>query len=49
MKWNNENCVVVEWKKSVKTQYAPAANNARLVTAQVAFMLTFLMVDIWYY
>ncbi|XP_068584190.1 inactive pancreatic lipase-related protein 1-like [Cebidichthys violaceus] len=43
MKWDNVNCIVVEWKKGVKTQYAQAANNARLVAAQVASMITFLM------
>ncbi|KAM8858851.1 inactive pancreatic lipase-related protein 1-like isoform 1-T2 [Spinachia spinachia] len=43
LKWNNDNCVVVEWKKGVKAQYSQAANNARVVAAQVASMLTFLM------
>ncbi|XP_068183923.1 inactive pancreatic lipase-related protein 1-like [Antennarius striatus] len=37
------NCVAVEWKKGVKTHYAQAANNARVVAAQVASMITFLM------
>ncbi|KAF7667867.1 hypothetical protein LDENG_00040810 [Lucifuga dentata] len=41
--WENVNCIAVEWKKGVKTQYAQAANNARVVDAQVAFMITFLM------
>ncbi|XP_068597768.1 inactive pancreatic lipase-related protein 1-like [Brachionichthys hirsutus] len=36
------NCVAVEWKKGVKTRYAQAANNARVVAAQVASMITFL-------
>nr|XP_054590367.1 inactive pancreatic lipase-related protein 1 [Nothobranchius furzeri] len=40
----NVNCIAVEWKKGVKTRYAQAANNARVVAAQVAFMITFLMV-----
>uniref|UniRef100_A0A3Q3AZ68 Triacylglycerol lipase n=1 Tax=Kryptolebias marmoratus TaxID=37003 RepID=A0A3Q3AZ68_KRYMA len=39
----NVNCIVVEWKKGVRTRYAQAANNARVVAAQVAFMITFLM------
>ncbi|XP_039996060.1 inactive pancreatic lipase-related protein 1-like isoform X1 [Xiphias gladius] len=39
----NVNCIAVEWKKGVKTQYAQAANNARVVAAQVASMITFLM------
>lgn len=44
VKRENVNCVAVEWKKGVKTQYAKAANNARVVAAQVAAMITFLMV-----
>nr|BAO01446.1 pancreatic lipase [Thunnus orientalis] len=43
MKWENVNCIAVEWKKGVKTQYAQAANNARVVAAQVESMITFLM------
>ncbi|XP_029306006.1 inactive pancreatic lipase-related protein 1-like [Cottoperca gobio] len=43
LKWENVNCIAVEWKKGVKTQYAQAANNARVVSAQVASMITFLM------
>lgn len=39
------NCVAVEWKKGVKTPYAQAANNVRVVAAQVAAMITFLMVN----
>ncbi|KAM9847480.1 inactive pancreatic lipase-related protein 1-like [Aulostomus maculatus] len=39
----NVNCIAVEWKKGVQTQYAQAANNARVVAAQVASMITFLM------
>ncbi|XP_037543855.1 inactive pancreatic lipase-related protein 1 [Nematolebias whitei] len=39
----NVNCIAVEWKKGVKTRYAQAANNARVVAAQVASMITFLM------
>nr|XP_046258815.1 inactive pancreatic lipase-related protein 1-like isoform X2 [Scatophagus argus] len=39
----NVNCIAVEWKKGVKTQYAQAANNARVVAAQVLSMITFLM------
>lgn len=39
------NCIAVEWKKGVKTQYAKAANNVRVVAAQVAAMITFLMVN----
>ncbi|XP_070772224.1 inactive pancreatic lipase-related protein 1-like [Enoplosus armatus] len=41
--WENVNCIAVEWKKGVKTPYAQAANNARVVSAQVASMITFLM------
>nr|XP_033965025.1 LOW QUALITY PROTEIN: inactive pancreatic lipase-related protein 1-like [Pseudochaenichthys georgianus] len=40
--WENVNCVAVEWKKGVRTQYVQAANNARVVSAQVASMITFL-------
>ncbi|XP_040906020.1 inactive pancreatic lipase-related protein 1-like [Toxotes jaculatrix] len=43
LKWENVNCIAVEWKKGVKTQYAQAANNARVVAAQVVSMITFLM------
>ena len=46
LKWENVNCIAVEWKKGVKTQYAQAANNARVVAAQVASMIKFLMVNI---
>lgn len=37
------NCIAVEWTSGVKTQYAVAANNVRVVAAQVASMITFLM------
>lgn len=40
----NVNCVAVEWKKGVKTQYAVAVNNVRVVAAQVASMINFLTV-----
>ncbi|XP_061819855.1 inactive pancreatic lipase-related protein 1-like [Nerophis lumbriciformis] len=43
LKWENINCIAVEWKKGIKCQYAQAANNGRVVAAQVASMLTFLM------
>lgn len=43
--WENVNCIAVEWKKGVKTQYAQAANNARVVGSQVAHMTAFLMVS----
>nr|XP_057912666.1 inactive pancreatic lipase-related protein 1-like [Doryrhamphus excisus]XP_057912667.1 inactive pancreatic lipase-related protein 1-like [Doryrhamphus excisus] len=43
VKKENVNCIAVEWKKGVRTQYAQAANNGRVVAAQVASMLTFLM------
>lgn len=45
----NVNCIAVEWKKGVKTQYAIAANNFRVVASQVASMITFLMVNIALY
>ncbi|CAJ1057652.1 inactive pancreatic lipase-related protein 1-like [Xyrichtys novacula] len=41
--WENVNCVAVAWTKGVKTQYAQAANNARVVAVQVANMISFLM------
>lgn len=44
VKRESVNCIAVEWKKGVKTRYAQAANNIRVVAAQVAAMLTFLMV-----
>ncbi|XP_029687869.1 inactive pancreatic lipase-related protein 1-like [Takifugu rubripes] len=43
VKRENVNCIAVEWKKGVKTRYAQAANNIRVVAAQVAAMITFLM------
>lgn len=43
--WENVNCIAVEWKKGVRTQYAQAANNARVVAAQMASMIKFLMVN----
>uniref|UniRef100_A0A7N8XEP0 Triacylglycerol lipase n=1 Tax=Mastacembelus armatus TaxID=205130 RepID=A0A7N8XEP0_9TELE len=43
VKKENVNCIAVEWKSGVKTLYAQAANNARVVAAQVASMITFLM------
>ncbi|CAK6978930.1 inactive pancreatic lipase-related protein 1-like [Scomber scombrus] len=43
LKLENVNCIAVEWKKGVKTLYAQAANNARVVAAQVESMITFLM------
>ncbi|XP_034754986.1 inactive pancreatic lipase-related protein 1-like [Etheostoma cragini] len=45
LKVENVNCIAVEWKKGVKTQYAQAANNARVLAAQVAFMIQFLKVN----
>lgn len=46
LKLESVNCIAVEWKKGVKTQYVQAANNARVVGAQVAHMIDFLMVYI---
>ncbi|XP_077438218.1 inactive pancreatic lipase-related protein 1-like [Vanacampus margaritifer] len=43
LKWENVNCIAVEWKKGVRAQYAQAANNGRVLAAQVASMMTFLM------
>ncbi|XP_056148006.1 inactive pancreatic lipase-related protein 1-like [Lampris incognitus] len=43
IKWQNINCVAVEWKKGTKTEYAQAANNGRVVAAQVAFFIQFIM------
>uniref|UniRef100_A0A8D3B1W7 Triacylglycerol lipase n=1 Tax=Scophthalmus maximus TaxID=52904 RepID=A0A8D3B1W7_SCOMX len=45
VKWESVNCIAVEWTKGVKTRYAQAANNARVVAAQVASMITFLMAN----
>lgn len=45
VKKENVNCIAVEWKKGVKTPYAQAANNVRVVAAQVTAMITFLMVN----
>lgn len=46
VKRENVNCIAVEWKNGVRTQYAKAANNIRVVAALVASMITFLMVNI---
>lgn len=46
VQWENVNCIAVEWKTGVRTQYAQAANNARVVGAQVASMISFLMVNL---
>ncbi|KAM3606064.1 uncharacterized protein V6R79_010090 [Siganus canaliculatus] len=43
LSWEDVNCIAVEWKKGVMTQYAQAANNARVVATQVASMITFIM------
>uniref|UniRef100_A0A3Q3W095 Triacylglycerol lipase n=1 Tax=Mola mola TaxID=94237 RepID=A0A3Q3W095_MOLML len=43
LKRESVNCIAVEWKNGVKTQYAKAANNVRVVAVQVAAMITFLM------
>lgn len=45
VKAENVNCIAVEWKKGVKTRYAQAVNNGRVVAAQVASMISFLMVN----
>lgn len=47
MKRENVNCIAVEWKRGARTAYAQAANNLRVVAAQVAAMITFLMVNSW--
>ncbi|KAM6916563.1 inactive pancreatic lipase-related protein 1-like [Xenentodon cancila] len=39
----NVNCIAIEWKKGVKTRFVQAVHNARVVAAQVAYMITFLM------
>uniref|UniRef100_A0A668AWR1 Triacylglycerol lipase n=1 Tax=Myripristis murdjan TaxID=586833 RepID=A0A668AWR1_9TELE len=43
IKRENVNCIAVEWKNGMKTLYAQAANNARVVGAHVAFMINFVM------
>ena len=37
-----ENCIIVEWKEGMRTAYPQAANNARVVGAQVAQMVNLL-------
>lgn len=39
------NCICVDWKKGSQTTYTQAANNARVVGAQVAQMLDILSVS----
>ncbi|XP_037128327.1 inactive pancreatic lipase-related protein 1-like [Syngnathus acus] len=41
--WENVNCIAVEWKNGARTQYSQAVNNGRVLAAQVASMMTFLM------
>lgn len=43
LKSEGVNCIAVEWKMGVKTEYAQAANNARVVGAQVAHMTNLIM------
>ncbi|XP_041865645.1 inactive pancreatic lipase-related protein 1-like [Melanotaenia boesemani] len=43
VKKENVNCIAVEWKAGARARYVQAANNARVVAAQVAHMITFLM------
>ncbi|XP_059929119.1 inactive pancreatic lipase-related protein 1-like [Gadus macrocephalus] len=43
LKWDSVNCIAMEWKAGVRAPYAQAANNARVVAAQVAHMINFLM------
>ncbi|CAL8255630.1 unnamed protein product [Lota lota] len=45
LKWESVNCIAMEWKAGVKAPYAQAANNARVVAAQVAHMIHFFMVN----
>uniref|UniRef100_A0A668AZE3 Triacylglycerol lipase n=1 Tax=Myripristis murdjan TaxID=586833 RepID=A0A668AZE3_9TELE len=49
IKRENVNCIAVEWKNGMKTLYAQAANNARVVGAHVAFMINFVMVHEGHY
>ena len=46
LKWDSVNCIAMEWKAGVRAPYAQAANNARVVAAQVAHMINFLMVSL---
>lgn len=39
------NCICVDWKKGSQTGYSQAANNVRVVGAQVAQMISMLMVS----
>lgn len=40
------NCICVDWKKGAQTTYTQAANNVRVVGAQVAQMLSMLSVSL---
>lgn len=40
------NCICVDWKKGSQTSYTQAANNVRVVGAQVAQMLSMLSVSL---
>ena len=39
------NCICVDWKKGSQTTYTQAANNVRVVGAQVAQMISMLSVS----
>lgn len=39
------NCICVDWKKGSQTTYTQAANNVRVVGAQVAQMIDILVVS----
>uniref|UniRef100_A0A673BGC9 Triacylglycerol lipase n=1 Tax=Sphaeramia orbicularis TaxID=375764 RepID=A0A673BGC9_9TELE len=43
LKWENINCIAVDWNKGVRTTYAQAANNVRVLGAQVASMVAYVM------
>ncbi|KAK0149095.1 Inactive pancreatic lipase-related protein 1 [Merluccius polli] len=43
IKWESVNCIAMEWIAGVRTPYAQSVNNARVVAAQVAHMIHFLM------
>uniref|UniRef100_A0A673BFK1 Lipase domain-containing protein n=1 Tax=Sphaeramia orbicularis TaxID=375764 RepID=A0A673BFK1_9TELE len=43
LKWENINCIAVDWNKGVRTTYASGANNVRVLGAQVASMVAYVM------
>lgn len=42
------NCICVDWKRGGRTTYTQAANNIRVVGAEVAYMIELFQVSIYF-